>query len=121
MAGGLRAAAGVSPFLIMATLALNRLESTTQPATGCGWTTVVALTVTLGLGAVAAADMWNLVFTTGRGIRTPCNESFDLGPAVRVKEDLEVLRLLLANSGMVILSVLVALLPLGSSGLLVVV
>jgi len=118
--GAVLAAAAVSPFLITAALARNRLEASTQLSSTTEWIAVVLLSVALGLGTLVAAEMWTLVFTSGQGKQAPFNELFDIGLTVRVKEDLEVLRLVLAGSAMALLSMLTVMLPIALIALLII-
>lgn len=105
--GRAMAAIGVTPLsLVACTFVLG------QNRGGAIWTifgthSTVAATVFVSvcLGIVAGAEMW-------RGGRPPqesaqcarCTQLFDLTPAVRAKEDLDALRVLLANSAIVALN-----------------
>ena len=119
--GAVLAAAGAVPFVLISItgwLALP-LEMSAEARFTVGWLAALILAVTLGLGTVAAAEMWNLVFQSSHHRRSQFEASCDISFAVRVKEDLESARLLLANSAMAILSMLTAVLPMGLIGLLV--
>jgi hypothetical protein len=119
--GAVLAAAGAIPFVLIAIVGWVALplEKSAQTNSTVAAGAVLILGVTFGLGTVAAAEMWNLVFGTSHHRHAQFNHTCDISVAVRVKEDLEALRLLLANSAMAGLSMLTALLPISLIGLLV--
>ena len=101
--GAALAAAGVTPLVLIA-IAFPSFRARSTDA----W--VVPAVLVFGLGTFAAAEMWRVVLQPPRDARcSQFNESLDITPAVRVKEDLEVLRILLANAAMGTLSVIVLL------------
>jgi hypothetical protein len=111
--GAALAAAGVTPLVLIAIalrLAFMRDDETSVRSTSTAAWVVPPVLVFLGFGTVAAAEMWRVVLQPHRDTRcSQFTESLDITPAVRVKEDLEVLRILLANSAMGLLSVVVLL------------
>ena len=104
--GAALAAAGVTPFVLISiavSLTLIRHETSVRVTSADGWVLVLVLSVVLGLGTFAAAEMWHVVLR--RPEDTPCsqfNEPVDITPAVRVKEDLEVLRIVLSGATMLL-------------------
>jgi hypothetical protein len=69
------------------------------------WVIAAGVSIALCLGVFTAGEMWRAARPARENIRwARSNQVFDLTSAVRAKEDLEVLRLLLANSAMVALN-----------------
>ena len=119
--GAVLAVTAAIPFFTIAVLGWIALTPLQNAAVGSGPAAVAVLTfcVTLGVGTVAAAEMWHLTFPPSLHGQSRFNECSDITLAVRVKEDLEVIRLLLANSAMALLSMLTAILPLAIVGIVV--
>ena len=116
------AAAGATPFLGVAILGwwlLSSLDTRGEPAAGLDLFAGLALCVTFGVGAFAAAEMWTSAFPATHDRRSQFEEYRDITLAVRVKEDLEVLRLLLVNNALTLLSMLTVVLPVAMVGIVV--
>ena len=116
------AAAGAAPFLIVAILGwwlLSSLDTRGEPAARLDFFAVLAFCVTFGVGGFAAVEMWTAAFPATHDRRSQFEEYRDITLAVRVKEDLEVLRLLLVNNALALLSMLTVVLPLAMVGLVI--
>ena len=116
------AAAGATPFLVVAIFGwwlLSSLDTRGEPAAGLDLFAVLALCVSFGVGAFAAAEMWTSAFPAAHDRRSPFEDYRDITLAVRVKEDLEVLRLLLVNNALTLLSMLTVVLPVAMVGIVV--
>ena len=101
------AAAGATPSLVVAIFGwwlLSSLDTRGEPAAGLDLFAVLALCVSFGVGAFAAAEMWTSAFPAAHDRRAPFEDYRDITLAVRVKEDLEVLRLLLVNNALTLLT-----------------
>ena len=116
------AAAGATPFLIVTILGwwlLASLNTRGEHTARLDFFAVLALCVAFGVGAFAAVEMWTSAFPASHDSRSQFEEYRDITLAVRVKEDLEVLRLLLVNSALALLSMLTVLLPLAMVGFVI--
>ena len=116
------AAVGAAPFLAVAMLGwwlLPSLNTRGEHTARLDFFAVLALCVTFGVGAFAAVEMWTLAFPANHDRRSQFEEYRDITLAVRVKEDLEILRLLLANNALALLSMLTIFLPLAIVGFLI--
>ena len=116
------AAAGAAPFLIVAILGwwlLTSLNTSGQDAARLDFFAVLALCVTFAVGGLAAVEMWTSAFPAHHDRRSQFEEYRDITLAVRVKEDLEVLRLLLVNNALALLSMLTVVLPLAIVGFVI--
>ena len=111
--GVVLAAAGVAPLAGTAVIALLTISSHQYHA----WFVSVILCVALLVGTIAASEMWIAVLQPSQDARSQFADGFDISAAVRVKEDLEVIRLLLASTATSFLSIISALLPLAPLGL----
>jgi hypothetical protein len=118
----LLAAAGATPFLAAAILGwwlLSPLDTRGEPAAGVDLLAALASCVTFGVGVFAAAEMWTSAFPATPDRRSQFEEYRDITLAVRVKEDLEALRLLLVNNALTLLSMLTVVLPVAMVGFVV--
>jgi hypothetical protein len=116
------AAAGAAPFLAVAILGwwlLTSLNTSGEPAARPDFFVVLALCVIGGVGGLAAVELWASAFPANHDRRSQFEECRDMTLAVRVKEDLEVLRLLLVNNALALLSMLTVVLPLAIVGLVI--
>ena len=116
------AAVGTTPFLVVTGIGwwlLGSLDTRGAPAARLDFFAVLALCVTFGVGAFAAAEMWTSAFPANHDRPLQFEKYRDITLAVHVKEDLEVLRLLLANNALALLSMLTVVLPLGIVGFVI--
>ena len=116
------AGAGVAPFLIVAILgwrSLTSLNTTGAHRARLDFFAVLASCVTLAAGGLAAVEIWTSAFPANDERRSRFDEYRDITLAVRVKEDLEVLRLLLVNNALALLSMLTVVLPLAIVGFVI--
>ena len=111
--GAAFAAAGLTPLVLIVialSLALIGNETNFRAISTKAWVALAISGVGLGLGTFVAAEMWRLVLQPHQDTRrSQLIEPLDITPAVRVKEDLEVLRIMLANAAMGLLSFFVLL------------
>jgi hypothetical protein len=115
-------AAGAAPFLLVTILGwwlLASLNTHGEHTSKPDFVALLSLCVTFGVGGFAAVEMWTATFPAAHNRRSAFEGYRDITLAVRVKEDLEVLRLLLANSALAVLSMLTVVLPLALVGLVI--
>jgi hypothetical protein len=114
------AAAGAAPFLTVAIVgwwSVTSLNSRGEREGGLDGVVVLAMCVAFSGGGLAAVEMWTSAFPATRDRRWRFEDCRDITLAVRVKEDLEILRLLLVNNAAALLSMLTVVLPLAIVGL----
>jgi hypothetical protein len=114
------AAAAAAPFLTVAIVgwwSVASLDNRGEHAAGLEAVGVLALCVAFSVGGLAAVEMWISAFPATHERRSRFEDCRDISLAVRVKEDLEVLRLLLVNNAAALLSMLTVVVPLAIVGL----